>query len=415
MKAAATLRTLWDHIRTLGSAFVLAFVVWVAAVNAADPLDERTFASSIPIEVVGLRDGLVIVDGTPTTARVTLRAPGSVWDLLTARDLAVEARLSGLGVGIHDVTLSGTLRRGPAVITQIEPARVEVVLEEAASRSLPVRAAISGEPALGYRMDDPIAIPETVRLSGPSSLVNQVAEVVAQTDVTGRREDIDVEVTLMALDASGGILEGLTLEPATARVVTAVHQLVGYRLVAVIPIIRGQVETGYQISGITVSPTLVTVFSPDPQAVDSLPGYVETESINLTGAQDDIEQTVGVQLSEGIYLAGNQSVIVQVQVAPIVTTINVTRPVEIEGLGSGLFGHSSPVTASVILKGPLPVLNKLLYEDVRVVVNVERLAIGSYQLTPQVLILPEGVVLQTLLPETYEIVISRTPPATPTP
>ena len=407
------LHSLWDHVRTISSAFFLAFFVWFAAVNAADPLAVRAFPSSVPIDFVGLQEGLVIVDGAPATARVTVRAPESVWDLLTAREVHVEARLDGLGVGTHDLTLVGTLDRKPALIAQIEPARLELSLEEATSRSLSVRAAITGEPALGYRMDDPVAIPESVRLSGPASLVDQVAEVVAPTDVTGHRENIDTEVTLTALDSTGQVVEGVSLEPTTARVVTTVHQLVGYRLVAVIPIIKGQVETGYQVSSITVSPTLVTVFSPDPQAVDNLPGYVETESLNLTGAQADIEQTVSVQLPEGIYLAGDQSVIVQIQVAPIETTINVTRPVVIEGLATGLFAESSPVTASVILKGPLPVLNKLLYDDVRVVVDAEGLAAGAYQLTPQVIILPEGVVLQTLLPETYEIVISKTPPATP--
>jgi YbbR domain-containing protein len=407
------LHSLWDHVRTLSIAFFLAFFVWVAAVNNADPLAVHAFPSSVPIEFVGLQAGLVIVDGAPATARVTVRAPQSVWDLLTAREVHVEARLNGLGVGTHQLTLVGTLDQKPALITQIEPARLELSLEEAASRSLSVRAAITGEPALGYRMDDPVAIPESVRLSGPASLVDQVAEVLAQTDVTGRREDIDTEVTLTALDSAGQVVEGVSLEPARARVVTTVHQLVGYRLVAVIPIIKGQVESGYQVSSITVSPTLVTVFSPDPQAVDNLPGYVETESLNLTGARDDIERKVGVQLPEGIYLAGDQSVIVQIQVAAIETTINVSRPVEIEGLVPGLFAQSSPTMASVILKGPLPVLNKLLYEDVRVVVVVEGLAAGAYQLTPQVLIVPEGVVLQTLLPETCEIVISRTPPATP--
>jgi YbbR domain-containing protein len=407
------LRWLWEHGSTLVLAFVLAFVVWVAAVNAADPAAVRSFPGSVPIEYVGLQDGLVIVDGAPETTRVTIRAPGSVWDLLTTRDLHVEARLDNLGVGTHQVTLVGTVDRQPARITQIEPARLELTLEQVSSRSLSIRAVISGEPALGYRLDDPAAVPDSVRVSGPASLVDQVAEVVAHADVTGRREDIDTEVRLTALDADGRAVGGVNLEPASARVVSTVHQLVGYRLVAVIPIIQGQVEPGYQVSSIVVSPTLVTVFSPDPQAVDSLPGFVETESVHLTGARDDIEQTVGVLLPEGIFLAGNQSVIVQIQVAPIETTINVRRPVEIEGLAPGLFAQSSPVTASVILKGPLPVLDKLLYEDVRVVVNVEGLTVGAHQLTPQVLILPEGVVLQTLLPETYEIVLSRTPPATP--
>jgi hypothetical protein len=106
-------------------------------------------------------------------------------------------------------------------------------------------------------------------------------------------------------------------------------------------------------------------------------------------------------------------VVVQIAVTPIETTINVVRPVEIEGLPQGVFAQSSPVTASVILKGPLPVLDKLLYADVRVVLSVEGLAPGTYQLTPQVIIVPPGVVLQTLLPETFEVTLARTPFPTP--
>ncbi len=187
------LRWLWDHLSTLALAFVLAFVVWVAAVNAADPAAVRSFPTSLPIDYVGLQDGLVIVNGAPDSTRVTIRAPGSVWDLLTARDLHVEARLQGWASGRTPVTLVGTVDRQPARIIQIEPARLELTLEQASSRNLPIRAMISGEPALGYRMDDPVAIPESVRVSGPASLVEQVATVVAQADVTGRREDIDTD------------------------------------------------------------------------------------------------------------------------------------------------------------------------------------------------------------------------------
>lgn len=408
------LRWLLDNVSALLLALVLAFVVWVSAVNATDPVDVRAFPSAVPIEYVGLQAGLVAVGDSPTSVRVTLRAPQSVWDLLTARDLRVEADLAGLGEGTHDLTLVGIVGRQPARVTLLEPAHLEITLEKAATTQRPIRALITGEPALGYRLDDPLAIPDTVTVSGPASLVGQVAEVLAQVDVTGRREDIDADVRLTPLDSQGRAIAGLTLEPESARVVTAVHQLVGYRLVAVIPIIQGQVETGYQVSSINVSPTLVTVFSPDPKAVEALPGFVETDAVNLTGARADIQQTVGVLLPEGTFLAGSQSVVVQIKVAPIETTISVRRPVEFEGLGQGLFAQSSPITASVILKGPLPVLDKLLYEDVRVVVDVRGLAPGTYQLPPQVIILPAGVVLQTLLPETFEITLSRSPFPTPT-
>lgn len=407
------LRWLWENLSSLLLALVLAFVVWLAAVNASDPVDVRAFPSALPIDYVGVKDGLVVVGQAPANARVTIRAPRSVWDLLTARDLHVEARLDGLAEGTHEIGLVGLVGRQPARVTQIEPARLEITLEKATSNRLSIRAVTTGEPALGYRMDNPVAIPDTVNVAGPASLVDQVAEVLAQVDVTGRREDIDSDVLLTAMDASGRAVVGLTLEPSSARVVSTVHQLVGYRLVAVIPIIQGQVEAGYQVSSINVSPTLVTVFSPDPKAVEALPGFVETESVNLTGARDDIEKTVGVVLPEGIFLAGSQGVVVQIQVAPIETIINIRRPVEIDDVPRGLFAQSSPTTASVILKGPLPVLDRLQYEDVRVVLSVEGLTAGTYQLTPKVIILPEGVVLQTLLPETFEITLSRTPPPTP--
>ncbi len=407
------LRWLWDNLSALVLALVLALVVWVSAVNTTDPVDVRAFPAALPIEYAGLPSGLVIAGEAPANARVTLRAPQSGWDLLTARDLRVEARLDGLGEGTHEVSLVGIVDRQPARVTSIEPARLEITLEKAASRQLPILAVTSGEPALGYRLDDPIAVPDTVNVSGPSSLVEQVAEVLAQVDVTGRREDVDAEVNLAPLDAQGRAVVGLTLSPPSARVLTTAHQLVGYRLVAVIPIIQGQVDTGYQVSSINVSPTLVTVFSPDPKAVEALPGFVETDPVNLSGAKDDIEQTGGVVLPEGTFLAGSQAVVVQIAVVPIETTINVVRPVEIEGLAQGLFARSSPITASVILKGPLPVLDKLQYEDVRVVLSVDGLAPGTYQLTPQVIILPPGVLLQTMLPETFEITLARAPFPTP--
>lgn len=407
------LRWLWDNLSALVLALVLAFVVWVSAVSTTDPVEVRAFPSALPIEYAGLQSGLVLAGEGPANARVTLRAPQTVWDLLTARDLRVEARLDGLGEGTHEVSLVGVVDRQPARVTSIEPARLEITLEKAASSQLSIRALTSGEPALGYRLDDPIAVPDTVSVSGPASLVEQVAEVLARVDVTGQREDVDTQVNLAPLDAQGRAIVGLTLSPDSARVITTAHQLVGYRLVAVIPIIQGQVDTGYQVSSINVSPTLVTVFSPDPKAVEALPGFVETDPVNLSGAREDIEQTVGVVLPEGTFLAGSQAVVVQIAVSPIETTINVVRPVEIEGLPPGLFARSSPVTASVILKGPLPVLDKLQYEDVRVVLSVVGLAPGTYQLTPQVIILPSGVVLQTMLPETFEITLSRTPFPTP--
>ena len=61
----------------------------------------------------------------------------------------------------------------------------------------------------------------------------------------------------------------------------------------------------------------------------------------------------------------------------------------------------------VILAGPLPVLNSLQPEDVHVRVDLSNLAPGTYQLIPDVVVAEQGVSVQSILPGTVEVTISK--------
>ncbi len=76
----------------------------------------------------------------------------------------------------------------------------------------------------------------------------------------------------------------------------------------------------------------------------------------------------------------------------------------------------SPPTVDVILSGPLLTLDALKPEDVRVVLNLVGLGRGTHQVEPGVVVLPDNVTAETLLPSTIEVVITgSTPRQTPTP
>ncbi len=72
---------------------------------------------------------------------------------------------------------------------------------------------------------------------------------------------------------------------------------------------------------------------------------------------------------------------------------------------------------NVILTGPLPVLESLAAEDVRVILDVTDLGAGTHQVTPRIIVSPAGVVAQAVLPATVEVTITLASqaPATPTP
>ena len=69
----------------------------------------------------------------------------------------------------------------------------------------------------------------------------------------------------------------------------------------------------------------------------------------------------------------------------------------------------APNNVDVILSGPLPLLDTLSPQDVRVVIDVTDLEEGTHQLTPKVEILVSDIVVESILPGTVEVVISRTP------
>jgi hypothetical protein len=68
----------------------------------------------------------------------------------------------------------------------------------------------------------------------------------------------------------------------------------------------------------------------------------------------------------------------------------------------------------VILSGPLPLLEGLEPNDVRVVLDLFGLLVGSHQIEPQVVV-PEGIVAQNILPAALQVEIMVPLPATATP
>ncbi|MGA9531124.1 MAG: CdaR family protein [Anaerolineales bacterium] len=409
------LRWLWENISSLLLALVLALTVWVAAVSAEDPVQERTMATAVPIELRNVPSGLMIVQKPAVSTRVTLRAPQSVWDNLSAADLEVWADLSGAQAGLVRLDLHSKIDIRPVEITHLEPSTISLRLEPTASKEFSIELNSIGEPAVGYRANEAVIDPTTAVVSGPSPAVGQVDRVIAQLDLSGRSQDINEVLTLQPVDSNGDVVSGVSLKPDQVQVEAKIEDLGGYRSVVVSPKIEGEVEPGYQLTRITVTPTLVRVFSPDPRVVNGLSGFVETEPVSLAGATEDFDRRVALNLPEGVSIVGEQSVVVQVSITPIENSITITRLVEFQGLAPGLYAQASPETVNLILNGPLPVLDNLTSDDVRVVLDLGSLGQGTHQLTPNVIAASPQIRVQSILPDTIEVTITDVPPPTPTP
>jgi YbbR domain-containing protein len=412
------IRWLATNFRTFLWAFVMAVAVWVAAVSVADPDEVRQYPNPIPVEIIGQDPSLVITGDVPKQIELTLRAPSSIWEsmLNNEGDIRAILDLSGLSTGEHTLTIQIQISTRPVRIVSANPRTVTLTLEPLKTQTLPVDVNVTGEPAIGYRAGDPILDPKEITISGPQSQVDRVVKVRVPMNLAGVRENVEQTVTVQPLDENNQIVAGLGLNPSEVNITIPVSQQGGYRDLAVKVVVTGQVASGYRLANITVFPPVVTVFSGDPALVNSLPGVLETQPLDLENANDELNTRLSINLPEGVSLVGDQTVLVRVNITPIQSSLTLSnKTIEVNGLPTGWYAQVAPDNVDVILSGPLPLLDILTPQEVRVVINVTDLTEGTHQLVPDVEILVSDIVVESILPGTVEVVLSRTPFGTSTP
>ena len=410
------LRWLGTNLRTLLLAFILALAVWVTAVTAADPDVTQAFSKPVPIEFIGQDPGLIMTGSYPRQVQVTLRAPRSIWDKLNSGEVTIRAvvDLTGLVSGLHVATVQLQVDTRPVRIISITPHTFVMTLEPLVTMTIPVELVMSGDPAIGYKVGDVVINPVNAVLSGPQSAVAKVKHISASLDLTNARQSIETTLPIKALAEDGSTVDNVTVQPDTVQIDLPLAQQGGYRDLAVKVVTVGKLASGYRLNNVTASPLIVTVYSENIPLIESLPGYVETTPLDLSGASNNIDTKLSLNLPGGVMLIGDQTVSVQIEIVPIEGSLTVAfRTVEVMGLAQGLKVQLSPITVDVILSGPLPVLDSLSPSDVHVRLDLTGLTVGTYQLTPVVSIAKQDVTVQSILPGTVEVVITKE--AIPTP
>ncbi|MHB8807943.1 MAG: hypothetical protein ACYC59_10235, partial [Anaerolineaceae bacterium] len=103
-----------------------------------------------------------------------------------------------------------------------------------------------------------------------------------------------------------------------------------------------------------------------------------------------------------------------VTVSPIQGSITLNNStIELVGLNPEYSVVISPEIVDVILSGPLPILDDLNASNVRVILDITDLQPGTYQLNPRVEIDKVELLVESILPETIEVIISIPPTETP--
>jgi YbbR domain-containing protein len=398
-------RRLAQNLSVILTSLLLAFFLWAVATEGDNPTVEQAFPTAVPIEIVGIPDGQTCYDTENIKARVTLRAPQSVWESLRPEDVHAFIDVSQVGPGPHTLPVQVEIRRGPAQLVRVNPVEYHVVLEPIAERQVPVVIIPQGTPALGYISRTPTYAPRSVTVRGPTSIISNVARVQVVVPVSDQRKEIKGDYLPIAVDETGTPISNLEILPRIITVYIPIEQLVNFRNLAVKVNLIGQPAPGYRVDSVEVDPPAVTVFGSN-EIVQAVPGYLETTPISLTNLTGTLECTSTLKAPQALTILPRPDVSVTVKLEPIEGTVTLEITPQISGLAPGLTATIDSPTVMVTLSGPLSQLSRATPDTVQVYLDLNSLPIGNHLLPPQATV-PDTLHIEEIRPNPLLVQIRR--------
>lgn len=368
---------------------IFAIVLWAVVMNLADPVTTKQF-TNIPVELVNTEvvtdRGKVyqVVDGEAVVT-VIVEAKSSVLNSLTADDIVATGDFKNLELSTLvpvDVTISGYDYKRITVT----PVNLEVSIEDSASIKFPITPVSVGEVDSEYVLGNLTVSEETVSISGAESVVNSIAQVVAQVNVDGITESADLTGELILYDSDNNMIDQtlLTIKVDDITVHAEVQQT---KTVSLELDTSGQPAEGYEISSVTSVPTEIVITGSDEDlesvSIIRIPGT----ALNVEGMAGKVEMVIDVSdyLPEGIDLVDSNanSIAVTIQIDKVGTK-SFEIPVESIEVYSNpedmTFSYDTIEDLMITFTGMEDVIVNLTEDDIRVSIDLKSYTKpGSYE------------------------------------
>lgn len=396
------------NVATFLLSLLLAIFIWTSASETQDPV--RTRFLEVPLQYVGLPADSVLVDTDPRqTVQIRLEGPDSILQQYTPADFTAIVDLSEVPSGVQttvDITVTST--RTGAEISFITPEQVDVTLEQQVTRDIPVEVDIRGSVARGHTQGEALLEPPTIRVVGPSSSVNTLNFALVTIFLNSTVETLVETSSPIFYDQAGRVasVNNLSLSHNRVTVTIPVEESAGFADKLVTVAWTGEPAPGYRLLSVTADPPSVLVEG-RPAQVNALTSVL-TEPIDIDGLTESFQQSAVLDLPAGISVDPEQTVTVNIEIEPILTTSSFNRQPQPRGLRSGYEVTLDPEQVRVVLFGPLPVLDALAENDVRVILDLFGLQPGSYSIVPDVDVPERDIEIRSVQPSVVQVTISET-------
>ncbi len=407
--------TVWILLLSLA----LGIIIWADGVRDSDPLDTRQF--TLPLTVVD-KTNAVVINSLPSLIQIDVEAPSTVLNAINPSvfDAVIDLTTADFGGS----TVPVQVQYDTAVYPQLRiisrfPEETTVEIDQQIEKTIPVAVELRGSAAEGFSLEQSVANPSDVVLTGPSTRVNEIVEVRTDVFLDSPRDTVTRNRPLSFYDAQGNAVL-LSREPIVNTSSTSVFVTIpvverpGYKTVLVRPNLLGNPNDNFLRAGVEVNPILITI-NGAPELIADLVS-VQTTEINIDGLRASQSYNVDVILPDGVERVRQDRIEVDVDILPIEEPRTFRLTPQTVGLDEAEFAAElEQETIEVVLFGPRELLNTISPEEIPVTLDMSGLEVGIHEIAVAVDVPIQDVTVSSVQPEVLVVeLVSLRPTATPT-
>lgn len=273
-------------------AILMAIALWFIVVANNDDLMRTYTIANIPItytneDTLENDYGLRLIEGQDQMVTVKVTGPYASLSSLTTNDIQVRVNLANFQKpGTYTINTSSqstncTLIVNSSSVRESEistPNSFQIVIDEVITKEVPVTIQVDGTPSTGYMYDDPEGEQDSVSVTGPKTVVNQIRKataVVPAEDSTGLTKTTSVLASFTFLDEKNQPVDQthLTSEPNDYSVTIPVY-------------------------AVAKLPLTINLISSDTVDKNSVKATIDPQEIAVYGAEEVISKLTAISLGD---------------------------------------------------------------------------------------------------------------------
>ncbi|MDE6881532.1 MAG: hypothetical protein K2P48_00280 [Lachnospiraceae bacterium] len=334
--------------------FLFAVMLWIIVTNINDPSSPLK-VNNIPVIIKN--ENLItdrgqvfeVLDGTDMIDSVTIWAPRSIIDTLQASNVVAEADMNDL-TSLNTISIKLYTNKYNDKLDSIKGSieSVKLNIEDKQARSFPIRPNVTGDIQEGYMVGNVSTEQNLIRVSGPQSVVSQIAKAQAEVDVSGFTSNIGTDSDIRLYNEEGVEIRSESIEKNITKVRVNV-EILEKKTVPIVYKVSGVPADGFKANGeITSSRNSIMIAGKSKLMRETNSIEIPEEVLDVSGARETVQTTIDINnyLPEGAILAEedfNGQITIAAGVEPVQRQ-NISVPVESVNITGVPIGFHAAIT-----------------------------------------------------------------------